>query len=509
MKTRYTSRSAILTFNTCHLKRYLQYHINETGVVSEKYPLDLLIGSTVHRGLQHLLEHCRLEHPTGDFQEKCIDEAVEKAYELWRETIAGQSLWFNSSSEEQYLSDILAEQECLFEGLIRAFAIHKLPGILIGHEILEVEHEEVYEDFTTKIECDNCHNWTILKENCKVCNGVGSWHPVIFLGKADGLFRRKVDNKLVILSIKTSSEYAEVTTRNILHDMQGVSEWVIIQDRLEKQFIEYQRIIKLFNGQGLYDEFVNIIGFNLANYFLECNANGIEPKIFAVQYEYLLKGKRRQYPYGSGIYKQDSFLIHPLKQDGLMMIGNRGTSFSTDEYKWKKPSGRLSKGWSQIDIYNDIGIKNWIELLATGQIQPEEGHPFDSILKTSDLIVRSQTEIEEWKISMAFQEELIGKYLDEIDSLVYKLDKYEADLIEDSDKSDEFINNLKKEIQTKIQQYFPKNTQSCHNYYGKDCVFVTNCHENVSVEDAISAGILIPRQSHHEMEREALDKINE
>lgn len=493
MIKRFTSRSAVLTALTCMLKRYLTYHVGGSGVVPEKYSIDLLIGTCVHRGLQHLLEHCRIEHPNGDFEEACVDQAVFEAKKVWQEALETHSLYLHAD-EDIYIQDIIAEQECLFEGLIRAFAIYKLPGILDMYEVLEVEHEEVFEDFSSTTLCLDCNGTGYannLKDNCEFCGGNGVINKVIFLGKADGLFRIKSginENKLVVLSIKTSSEYPEVTQRNMMHDMQGVSEWVIIQNRLDKQFIEYQRIIKIENGSELYGEFCKEIGFGLSNYFLLCNAKGITPEIFAVVYEHLLKGKRRQNPYGSGIYKQDSFLIHPAKRDSFMVVTNRAVSIGADEYKWKKHVGRMPKGWSYINIYDDIGIKNWIEVLATGQIQPEEGHPFETILKTSDLIIRTQEEIEEWKVSTRFLEETIVEHLEEIEKVILDQSLYTEE-------------GFKQTLEELIWKYFPKNTQNCHDYYGRDCQFVPVCHENVDLANAIDAGVYVNRESHHDMER--------
>lgn len=478
-KKHFTSRSAVLCTKVCDYKRYIQYELNGSGYSTESISLDLLIGICCHRGLQHLLEHCRVEHPDGNFEEACVDEAVEKAYEIWRDTLSKHQLQLKSSTENDRLSWILVEQECLFEGLIRAFAIRRLPFMLEEYEILEVEHEEIYEDFS----------------------------PIVtFLGKADGLLRRKLDGKLVILSIKTASQYADVTTRDILHDMQGVSEWVIVQDRLNKA---YERLLKIKNKSHITSEEEAIF---IENYLWLVDN---KPEIFAVQYEYLLKGQRREDPYKSGIYKQNSFLCHPLKFDAPMqiMIGsNFGTVTNPDEYKWKSPKGRLPKGWEKIDIWNDIGIKAWVNMLALGNIQPEEGHPFDvqlddnghvsgGLLYTPDLVVRDPKEIAEWKVSTRFQEEEIVKHLEEINHYL------ENDLAGINDEVE--LQERQEIVKQLIWKYFPKNTLSCHDFYGKDCQYVKHCHEFQTLEELIQCGFLIRRESHHELEREILKPLLE
>ena len=168
----FTSRTAILSYKTCAYKRFLQYHLEGAGFVGGLISLDLLVGTVVHRGLQHLLEHCRKHKEDESLTEACIDEAVEKAREVWKDTLSNQGLYLHSGEEDR-LDWIIPEQESLWEGLIRAFAIRRLPDILEEYEILEVEHEEVSTEFS---------------------------QIVTLLGKADGLFLRKKDNALIILS---------------------------------------------------------------------------------------------------------------------------------------------------------------------------------------------------------------------------------------------------------------------------------------------------------------------
>lgn len=465
----FTSRSAILTYKTCHYKRFLQYHVQGTGLVPSLASLDLLNGSCVHRGLQHLLEHCRVEHPNGDFEEACIDAAVEAAREeVWKPTLINNGIALKNSAEYDRIDWIIAEQECLWEGLIRAFAIYKLPGILEEYEILEVEHEEVSNGFSDE---------------------------VIFLGKADGLFlgREGTTNagKLVILSIKTTSEYAEVTTRDILHDMQGVSEWFLVEERLQKIW-EHVRQFNDFDFKGS-DSFYQL-------FYKQPNP----PKVFAVQYEYLVKGKNAQEPYKSGIYKQQSFLCHPLMFDNSAPQVNWGFQGATvtinpNKFKWKLKAGNPGKGWAKCDIWNEMGIKNWINMLATGEVQPEEGHPFAAILITPDLIVRDEREINEWLVSTRYQEEKIKEQLEEIDNSYLNIKHFQQYNKNGEDTPN--VIRLKEELQKKIWKFFDKNTQQCHDYYGKDCIFVKHCHELDTIEALRDGGYLIPRKSHHQDER--------
>lgn len=519
---RYTSRSAVLTAFTCKYKRYLQYHYNNYGIVSSNQSLDLLIGTTVHRGLQHLLEHCRNHRPDEQLTIDCINEAVEKAREIWEEALSLGGLNLHSGEEER-LDEIIAEQECLWEGLIRAFAIRRLPEILEEYTILEVEKEEIFEDFTIEI-CNLCQGEGSIHKSlakdyifnttgteakevgfnisntvlvvCPKCEGSGKINPVIFLGKADGLFLRKSDNKIIQLSIKTASMFPEVTERNIQHDMQGVSEQVCTNARLKRVWNSINKFKQApFNDKGQLEIQAALDEqYGWFDYFTTC------PEVYAVQYEFLIKGQRKQDPYNSGIYKQQSFLCHPYKQDSIMNLMGGSIGFTPTNYKWKPSKGKLPKGWEKININEDIGIQNWVEMLAMGKIQPEEGDPLQTILISPGLIIRLPEEIEEWKISTAFGEEEIARYLDEIETLETYLN------------SVNITDKFKIDLEHLIWQYFPKNTQSCHNYYGRDCQYVVHCHEMANLDTLLGSGLMQIRRPHHDLEEKSFKEkgfINE
>jgi hypothetical protein len=260
--------------------------------------------------------------------------------------------------------------------------------------------------------------------------------------------------------------------------MQGVSEWVLVEERLKRDYPRWRYIIDK-NQLETTEESEFAIKYDWFRNYEDI------PKVYAVQYEYLVKGKRRQDPYGSGIYKQNSFLCHPLKLDAMVQIAfGRGGTVSIDpaKYKWKVGKGAYPKGWSREDIWNDIGIKAWIEMLATGQVQPELGNPFREIILTPDLIIRHEREIQEWIVSTRALADRIARNVAEISLLT------DIEL-----------------LQLLIWEHFPKNTQSCHDYYGKDCFAVRHCHELETLEDLTSAGEFIRRVPHHELEKETFE----
>jgi hypothetical protein len=445
-----TSRSAVLTFQTCNRKRFLQYHVNGTGVQSGFLNLDLAVGTASHRGLQHLLEHCRTEHPDGNFEQKCVDEAVEHGRSLWLKMCDDYIIKPKGAETVDF---IIYEQMSLIEALIRAFAIYRLPTFLEQYEVLEVEKEEVYEDFS---------------------------ESVTWLGKADGLLRNKLTNELVVLSIKTASQYLEdITLRNILHDMQGVSEIACIEDRL----------VKLWQNIKDSNNYLESMDMSEDRLFFYLKELYYPPKPRKVQYEYLIKGQRRKD--SDGLYRQQNILVHPYKKDPMMFFTSQMDSYTNEsEYKWSVGAGKTPKNWSKIDIWNDIGVDEWIRRLSCGEIQPEEGTCLGNFIKVPDVVNRNDEEIEEWKISTSFMEENIA------DSLF--------ELKQSTNQPDEILTkNIQQEI---ILQNFPKNTQSCHNYYGGDCTFVNTCHSNLTIEEGLETGFYKPRFPHHQLEVEEFEK---
>jgi hypothetical protein len=449
---RFTSRTAALTYQTCRRKRFLSNHWGFTGLTPEAIDLNLETGNAVHRGLQHLFEHCRLEHPDGSFEEKCINEAVKVAVELFRTDASKHSIALRTG-EDMFLSFVIAEHECLIEGLIRCFAIKRLPSLLAEYEIVEVEMDENFIEFSP---------------------------IVIWQSKADAAFLTKDYSKgIVVCSIKTANEYADVTLRNIITDMQGNSEWAAIQARLDREFAE-------FNKAAMENALDKLENKRWHKYFNWCNANNQKPKVYAVQYEHLITGEYRDYE-KMGLRKRQTFLLHPYKLElmGGINAFTGAKSFPPTAYKWKWGQGRQPKGWNKIDIWEDVGIKNWVDMLASGQVQREEGDPLDLLIRTSDLIIRTDDKLEEWLISTRYQEE----------SIVIDLEILEAhaDWAKKNDNWGPY--NIA------LMKLFPKDTQQCWDYYGRDCQFTKLCHEGCNLNELMDAGFYIPRVPHHDGEK--------
>ena len=450
---RFTSRTAALTAQTCLRKRYLSNHYGGHGLSPEAIDMNLETGTAVHRGIQHLFEHCRLEHPDGMFEEQCINQAIDFAIKLFRDDISKHSIALKEG-ETNFITFVIAEHECLIEGLIRCFALKRLPSLLEEYEIIEVENDIVYHEFSESI---------------------------LWQNKADAEFLTKDYSKgVIICSLKTASEYAENTIRNLLTDMQGNSEWMAVQAKLDRDFANYT------SGKiGLTDR-------RWDNYFEWCITNEQKPKVYAVQYEHLITGSWKDYD-KSGLRKRQNFLVHPYKyeeQTTLNVFSQVVTQFTAtpDHYKWKANPGRQPKGWSKINIWEDMGIKNWVEMLASGLVQTENGNPLDELIITSDLIFRDRNDgaqLYEWLESTRYQEEEIFRKLD-------ILEQFAADARKRNDW---------RLFEKTLMHLFPKETQRCWDYFGHDCQFTKVCHEGFNLGDLIAGNVYVNRTPHHVPEK--------
>jgi len=457
---RFTSRTAALTAQTCLRKRYLSNHYGGHGLSPEAIDMNLETGTAVHRGLQHLFEHCRIHHQDGMFEEQCINEAVDFAIKLFRDDISKHSISLKEG-ETNFISFVIAEHECLIEGLIRCFSLKRLPSLLEEYEVIEVENDIIYPEFSESI---------------------------IWQSKADAEFLTKDYSKgVVICSLKTASEYAENTIRNLLTDMQGNSEWMAVQAKLDRDFDNYKAVVNCDESPDiLCDE-------RWHRYFEWCWKNDQKPKVYAVQYEHLITGSWKDYD-KSGLRKRQNFLVHPYKyeeQTTFNIFSQTTTQFiaTPDHYKWKVNAGRQPKGWSKINIWEDMGIKNWVEMLASGLVQTENGNPLDELIITSDLIFRDRNDgaqLKEWLISTRYQEE------EEIFKNLEIMEQH-AEFARKTGKWEQY--------EIALMKLFRKETQRCWDYYGKDCQFTKVCHEGFNLGDLIAGNVYVNRTPHHVPEK--------
>lgn len=465
-----TDRSRIIAHQTCNRLRYYQYEWNGVGLSPVRSSIPLTVGKCTHAGLEILLTAVLKADQKGiqrdaKWLEGFVDLAVEKALSDYDFDCRERSLELSESDDASY---VYMEQRALIEAMIRGWCVARLPSFLEEYEVVEVEREELL----TLVEpsmCPMCNGkgevrfnitYVGIAETCTGCNGQGKVGGILFMARADGLLRNRRDNNLYILSFKTAAKYDERTARDNRYDMQGMSELAAIESRLEREH-------ELFSQQA------HAVG----------SVPGPAPKIMGVQMEYLLKGERsKEYIDGSysGPYRQNSPLIRPYMKQGILSSGD---AFA-HRYQWvDEMSGntrRLGKGWARVNIWEVMPVKEWIEMLAANEVQPEAGDALTVQFVSPPPIYRNEDDVRSFLTQVTAQEKRIAAAREWVAGA----------------QSEEERTRL-------LDENFPQYRRACV-YYGAPCAYVPLCHEGLA-SSPLTTGLYSIRRPHHLREKERFE----
>jgi hypothetical protein len=202
--------------------------------------------------------------------------------------------------------------------------------------------------------------------------------------------------------------------------------------------------------------------------------------IAGVQMVYLKKGTRTEWPANSGLYYQNSSLVRPWMKDEIP-----APRFA-HSYEWEDETGshRLGKGWRRVNIWEIMSIKEWIDLLESGRIQPEAGDYLTGVVIMPPPYSRKEDEIEDWVEQAGFQERKVAGAL-ENRRIMQTLDP---------DRFNE---------RSWLNAQFPQHRRSCN--YPTACSFKSLCFGPIQIDSALESGKFIKRTPHHELEKEKFD----
>lgn len=459
MKEFYSDRSRSLAYQTCPRLRYLQYEVPTGtavgGVRPGRLDMNLVVGGAFHAGIQELLdyEEAKSNGHCSRTQLEIVEDSVGIALNgdatsdwpgYWP-LVKSQGLIITEKEDAYY---VYHEQGALIEALIRGYAAFVLPQLLDRFYIVEVEREEVGRFGDDKF-------------------------TLVFGGRADALLMEKDSNDLYVLSLKTTKEWDKRLKDSGREDMQGMSETAIVEQRL-KAWHDL-----LDSGQGL---------LAVPEWFIKRYSTGALPQIMGVKMEYAMKGRRAEEPYGSGVYKYSNPLIRPWKK-----ADDLGDDRYAFKYEFKDEFGgnhRLGKGWNRVNIWEDIGVKKWIEILSTQSIQG-----FDPMLGISNSFIlpedyfRNQQDIDRWERGIVEQERRIAGAVEGINQARGG-----------SQEVQENPSDTLGRVQNEIDRHFPLYGKSCN--YPTACQFKGICYGPDSyLHDPLSAGF-IPREPNHPTEVE-------
>lgn len=480
MTTVYSDRSRLLTYQHCPRERFLEYHLLGTGVRRNRISIPLMTGIVVHTGRAHLLNQIVALGPDcvrPDLKVD-VDAAVQAALDEYRAELKVRGLDVELGEDAQAVVD---EQMALTEGLLRAYVKAGLPRLLEQYRVLEVEREDVWPRFTNAGNERDGDRW------------------VDFQSRADALLQERQTGDLYIDSLKTAAQYDHRKDEENRHDVQGLSEAAVVERRLNEW---WEKLHHAHVGPSV--EIIEALeriaksGPSTQKMLLELDSC---PRIMGIQMTFLVKGIRRQ-AYDGAPYQTSSPLLRGYYREGI----------TEREFAWKaetpcpgpghvlkqgkkgpllcegKKFHKLGVDWTPFDTYRgeglDIvgGVSGWVEMLASGTMQPDAGDPFDSIIQSPLPYFRQDRDMADW--------------IEQAQSLEARVNAEVAELerirVEEPSRLRSALNVL-----------MPQNRRSCD--YPSKCQFQEICFGDESaLLNPMATTLYQQRIPHHEPELAAL-----
>lgn len=425
--TVYSSRSRKMEYQRCPRARLVGHHNRGRIIVLSRMAIPLATGIHVHTGIGHLLVGSNVEI------------AVKNAIDAYREEIETRGLDYQEGEDAGFVA---YEQMALTEGLVRAYHHYQLPKLLAEYTVLEVERN------------DDEHMAVIH-------DAAGAPVNLRWRSRADALLQEKATDDLQILSLKTAASWDDRKDNENRHDDQGLSEVWAVETRL-KRFHKVGRQA----GEGL---------VTWGAEMMEALVSAPEPpRIQAIKMEFLIKGSRNENPKGSKHYVTYNHLIRAWRRLGV----TPGDDAFAWRWEWKGPDTddvgelrkhRLSpKVWKPFNVWEaeDIGgVKGWIEMLASGRVQPEAGDPFESLLVTPMPYFRQDDDMSDWFAQTVAIEEGIAQDVAAVDAVQEDLVVYRHEL----------------------NRRFPQNKRAC--FWPSKCPFHKICFDLPFGSDPVDSGL--------------------
>jgi hypothetical protein len=449
----YSDRSRLLKHQSCPRARYFEYEIPTSGkvngVVSTKLDLDLLVGSCFHRGCEALLKGA----PPNTAVQIAVDE------EFWP-VIKSRGAILGEKEDAHY---VYHEHAAMIEALIRGWEKFSLPQLLDRFQVVEVE-----EEYLGKFEVPG--------------------FTLHFGARIDALLMEKSTLDLYVLSLKTTKEWGKKSDDEARHDMQGLSETEVVDQKLlgwhnrlvESKARSYhsERIRSTADGstQGMIEGFDRPV--DIPRWFALRFVAGASPQVSGVKMEFALKGRKSEYPEGSGRWSYSNPLIRPWKK-----ADDLGGSVYAFKWQFQDDYGKnhtLGKGWNRINIWEDIGVNAWIDYLASTPIQGfEAGRGIAGQFVLPMEYYRNDEDIVSMKRQVAYEEKRIQSGREHLEDA------------------------LPHNFEERLDEDFPMHRKSCD--WPKRCVYQDICYgPKAYLHDPISSQIYQIRIPNHKIEETLL-----
>lgn len=536
-------RSRIESYQRCPRRRYLEYHQDGTGVAPAKKNIALAVGGSVHRGLEMMLKLSMgipieelsfvlvelkaveaalddfaihsgaLELDTNEIAAMTTTESIPKfdaelvaqAQELGMST---EGLEFNrEATRKQFDSMLYQEQEALVEALVRAYCRYRLRPLLEQFEVMEVEHGGEWllydskQDFLEATKPDG----TVYR--FEPANEFELW----FMSRLDALLRERQTNELYLQSYKTTGTWGDIRRLKAAEkDVQGLTEGIEVENRLQSWWVA----IHLPQSPESMAEITHQYGQPSDAMYNFLKSLGNPPRIYAVRYEYLLKGERWEDKelsarLGMTVRTQRSPLIRQYVAHSTPQKGN--SSFSIGDVCWSwdyvrteddKDSKLAWQNWTSQAVWTqDGGVKAWIDKLAESEIlmsgedstvgmEPRQvgwksaaqklgvtrNHPFEDVFPTPVIVFRNDDELRDLVEQFEAQEVRVAGAVSVVATA--------------KDAG---------ELRSLLNQNFPQSRGSC--FYPTQCPFTVICYGGDEVRNAPLENGFKRREFNHPQER--------
>ena len=534
----FTDRSRTQRYQRCNRARWHEYHDGEAqrGIVAKRQSMHLAVGSAFHVGAAHLLQVAAdandwtsalcadreteaVELALADFDSATAD-GLEPGYNELPEVAAQAAATAGAGGDGAGISSpapfgapvqdsafdfdgaglspemvtklnevqesgaaifeayLKAEQRALVEALVRGWARRRLRPLLEQYEVLEVEREG---------------QWVLSEWRDVLEDGapgpLSDRHRLWWMSRHDGLLLDRASGQIVLQSFKTTGALDGRKLRDAQRDMQGLSEAVEVERRLGEWWDEIhnkpttetlaQEEPKVFDK--MYDWLATLPA---------------PPRIDAVRYEYVLKGERWESKdlsarCGFRAKSQRTPLLQAwVLSAGAVMSAADALGSLKHSFKWTNDLGESKqlyyKNYRQVPVYDLMSVAQWIDLLASGEVQPEARQPGD-LGKPQDVlgdqfpppitVYRNDDELRDW--------------LEQVES-------QERKVVEDA----AYVHaaSSEGEKRTRLNERFPQNRQSCS--YPGDCEFARGiCYSSPDAKrDPLGTGLYRPRTANHPQE---------
>lgn len=341
----YTSRTEIENWQKCKRAFFFRKVYGGMGIVPSFRSVPLATGSSVHKGVETLTMQMLAGKPID------LAAAIKEAKEHYANEVAGKVLSETLSDRQEFVKK---EQMALTVALVRLWHKIELPRLTAEYRITQSEKSLAF----------------MLSHEQRVR----------FMSKADLMLESLESGEPYVYSLKTVKEWTPRAEASYSSDLQGLTE-SLGGIMYRRDYNEHRReTIAKIKAQYKAGE----LSRESAKAMIEKLPSELIEQIMGVRFCFLVKGKR--WPiYGPDGEIQGKWTDSPLLY-GYRRMNPGDIEYAHSDKVWKPENksgyGKLGKGWEKFPVYDGSpaakevgGVKGWLDMLASGDIQPELDNP--------------------------------------------------------------------------------------------------------------------------------------